>query len=67
MWTENHEKHAGSSEELEISVKVRQQATSGWEESLHPGPAGWGRDQRGRAGWLPCSEALSFCHQDCVS
>lgn len=39
--TENHEKHAGSSEELEISVKVRQQATGGWEESLHPGPAGW--------------------------
>lgn len=46
MWTENHEKHAGSSEELEISVKVQQKATGGWEESLHLGPVGWGRDQR---------------------
>lgn len=67
MWTENHEKHDGSSEKLEISVKGEQRAPGSWEESPHLGPAGWGRDQRWRAGWLTCSEALSFCHEGCVS
>lgn len=50
-------KHGGRSEKLEIFVKGEQKAPGGWEESLHLGPAGWGRDQRRRAGWLACSEA----------